>query len=134
MVFLRFFFAGVSVCMNVLGTITHFLCICHLAIKLYCIVLYNIQNLFIAHPFTNCTKRWKMIQSERGKSYTHSHSMFTFNLHPAVVVIPSKVSTSKLHPQNGNKSHDHSVDISQKLIKLIELHSINSFATTQNNT
>ena len=60
--------------------------------------------------------------------------MFTFNLHPAVVVIPSKVSTSKLHPQNGNKSHDHSVDISQKLIKLQELHSINSFATTQNNT
>ena len=28
--------------MSVLGTITHFLCIYHLAIKLYCIVLYCI--------------------------------------------------------------------------------------------
>ena len=31
---------GVSACVSVLGTITHSLCICHLAIKLYCIVLY----------------------------------------------------------------------------------------------
>ena len=30
---------GVSVCMSVLGIITHSLCICHLAIKLFCIVL-----------------------------------------------------------------------------------------------
>ena len=27
---------GVNVCMSVLGTITHSLCICHLVIKLYC--------------------------------------------------------------------------------------------------
>ena len=33
---------GVSVCMSVLDTITHSLYICHLAIKLYCIVLYCI--------------------------------------------------------------------------------------------
>ena len=32
---------GVSVCMSVLGTITLSLCICHLAIKLYCIVLHT---------------------------------------------------------------------------------------------
>ena len=29
---------GVSVCLSVLGIITHSLCICHLATKLYCIV------------------------------------------------------------------------------------------------
>ena len=33
---------GVSVCMSVLGTITHSMCIYHLAKKLYCIVLYCI--------------------------------------------------------------------------------------------
>ena len=36
----------VSVCMSVLGTITHSLCICHVAIKLYFIVLYCIAVLF----------------------------------------------------------------------------------------
>ena len=31
---------GVSVLVSVLGTITHSMCVCHLAIKLYCIVCY----------------------------------------------------------------------------------------------
>ena len=34
-----FYVTGVSACNRVLGTITHSMCICHLAIKLYCIVL-----------------------------------------------------------------------------------------------
>ena len=36
-----FYVTGVSVCMSVLGTMTHSLCICHWAIKLYCIVVYT---------------------------------------------------------------------------------------------
>ena len=40
---------GVSVCMSLLGSITHSLCICHLAIKLYCIVLYCVCVCVCAH-------------------------------------------------------------------------------------
>ena len=33
--------SGVSVCMSVHGAMTHFLCICHLAIKLYIVLYWN---------------------------------------------------------------------------------------------
>ena len=61
--FIFFYVTGVSACMSVLGTITHSLCICHLAIKLYCVVFckrrredtvpidYILINSYLTHSF-----------------------------------------------------------------------------------
>ena len=44
---LLFYVTGVSACRSVLGTMTHSLCTCHLARKLYSVVLYTlVQSLF----------------------------------------------------------------------------------------
>ena len=55
-VIVLFFFYVTGVCMSVLGTITQSLCICHMAIKLYCIVLTHHLKIskIVEYRYHNC--------------------------------------------------------------------------------